>query len=108
MAWSANGQNMTMTVNDFGVEQPIEIDVGVDLGANDTLEFVFKKEVGGDDLIVKTFTGITDNTVNLVFTEAESALLPIGAYVYRLDWYQNGAFMDCIVEVGSFKVVRKA
>ncbi len=109
MAWSANGQNLTMTVKDFGVEVPYSVDVGVDLGANDTLKFTFKKAVGdeAEDLIVKEFTGITDNQVMLVFTEAESELLPIGTYVYRLDWYQSGSFMNCIVEVGTLKVVRK-
>ena len=108
MAWGVNGANMTMTVNDYGVELPITVDVGLDLGEQDTLKFTFKKEVGGEDLMVKEFTGITDNTIRLVITEAESEQLPVGQYVYRLDWYQTGSFMNCIVEDASFKVVRKA
>lgn len=108
MAWGVSGHNLTMTVEDYGVGLEFTLDVGATLGVNDTVKFVFKEADSEEDLIVKEITGITNNKVELVFTEEESAKLPIGSYVYRLDWYQSGSFMDCLIEVASLKVVKKA
>ena len=55
-----------------------------------------------------SITNITDNTVSLEFSEADSSLLPVGKYVYRLDIYQDNAFMCNVIPIASIKVVDKA
>lgn len=94
-----------MAEGDWGVELPVTVS-GATFAANDSLKIVIKN--GETTLVEKEYTNITQNTVKLELTEAESALLPIGVYVYRLDWYQDGAFMCNIIPVSTFKVVDKA
>ena len=94
-----------MAKGDWGVELPVTVS-GATFAANDSLKIVIKN--GETTLVEKEYTNITQNTVKLELTEAESALLPIGVYVYRLDWYQDGAFMCNIIPVSTFKVVDKA
>lgn len=106
MAWIVNGTDLRMSEKDFGVALPVTLS-GTTLGASDTLRFTFKDAVNGETILTKEYTP-TNNTVQLEFTEAESDLFAPGAYVYSLDWYQNGAFMYNIVEVGAFKVGDKA
>lgn len=107
MAWSVNGNNLSKAEEDYGVELPLELS-GMTLGAQDCIKIVFKDKKNGDVILEKDFSNIVDNTVNLVFTEEESALFPVGSYVYRLDWYQNGNFMCNIIECATLKVVDKA
>lgn len=106
MAWIVNGTDLRMSEKDFGVGLPVTVS-GTTLGASDTLRFTFKDAVNGETILTKEYTP-TNNTVQLELTEAESDLFSPAAYVYSLDWYQNGAFMYNIVEVGAFKVGDKA
>ena len=108
MSWGVCGNNLTMTEEDFGVELPVTVDVGVTLSELDEIELVVKDKLHGEDLITKTFSNIVNNTVSLVISRAESALLPIGDYVYRLDWLQAGHFMCNVIDAAKFKVVKKA
>lgn len=103
--WVVSGTSLSMAEGDWGVELPVTVS-GVTFSANDSLKIVIKN--GETTLVEKEYTNITQNTVKLELTETESALLPIGVYVYRLDWYQDGAFMCNIIPVSSFKVVDKA
>lgn len=103
--WNVSGNSLSMCEGDWGVELPVTIS-GVTFTASDSVRIVIKK--GETVLITKDFTNITQNTVRLELTEAESALLPVGAYAYSLDWYQNGAFMCNIIPTAVFKVVDKA
>ena len=103
--WVVSGTSLSMAEGDWGVELPVTVS-GATFAANDSLKIVIKN--GETTLVEKEYTNITQNTVKLELTEAESALLPIGVYVYRLDWYQNGAFMCNIIPVSTFKVVDKA
>ena len=96
-----------MCEDDFGIQLPITVN-GVTLTNADSLRLTFKNIVNGNTILVKEFDSITDNTVNLELTEAESALFPVGSYVYSLDWYQNGLFLCNIIPSASFKVVDKA
>lgn len=105
--WDASGLQIQMAEGDFGVALPVIIS-GAELGANDSLKFLFKTAKNGALILEKDFDGITDNTVQVEFTEAESALFPIGKYVYSLDWYQDGNFLCNIIPVASFTVVDKA
>ena len=107
MAWNVTGQNLSIVEGDFGIALPVEIG-GVTLGAQDSIKLTFKAAVNGEAILAKEFDGIIDNTVSLELTEEETALLPVGAYVYSLDWYQSGNFMCNIIPSASFKVVDKA
>lgn len=105
--WMVNKHSLQMTEGDWGVELPISIN-GVTLTDQDEVLFTVKTVNNGTKLLEKTFSNITDNTVRLSFTEAESALLPRGVYVYSLDWYQNNVFFCNIIPSAEFKVVDKA
>ena len=105
--WRVLSNSISMTEGDFGVSLPINIS-GTTFAASDTIKLTILDGVNGTEIVAKEFTNIQQNTVALELTEAESALLPVGNYVYRLDWYQDGVFMCCIVEFGAFKVVEKA
>ena len=105
--WNVSGANLQITEGDYGVALPVEIK-GTTLGAQDSIKLTFKTAVNGDEILSKTFDGITDNTVSLELTDEESALFSVGVYVYCLDWYQNGNFMCNIIPSALFKVVDKA
>ena len=105
--WNVIGANLQMTEGDYGVALPVEIK-GTTLGEQDSIKLTFKNAVNGDEILSKTFDGITDNTVSLELTDEESALFSVGVYVYCLDWYQNGNFMCNIIPSALFKVVDKA
>ena len=104
--WNVNNQDLKMCEGDWGVALPITIS-GTTLTASDEVKFTLKNAAGAT-LVTKTFDNISQNTVQLMLTEEESALLPVGVYVYALDWYQSGAFMCNIIPHGLFKVVDKA
>lgn len=105
--WNVIGANLQMTEGDYGVALPVEIK-GTTLGEQDSIKLTFKNAVNGDEILSKTFDGITDNTVSLELTDEESALFSVGVYVYCLDWYQNGNFMCNIIPYAQFWVVDKA
>lgn len=105
--WNASGYNLEMAEGDYGVELPISV-AGVTLGEHDSLRLAVKDAMNGQTILTREFTGITDNTVRLELTAAESALLPVGGYVWLLDWYQNGSFLCNLIPVAAFKVVDKA
>lgn len=106
--WIATGKNIKMTEGDFGIQLPITVG-GVTLTSLDSFRITFKTAVNGVEILTKEFTNITNNTINLEFTEAESALFAAGSVcVYSLDWYQSGLFMCNIIPTGTLKVVDKA
>lgn len=107
MAWIANGSALSFVEGDFGIELPVTVS-GVTLGAQDCLRFTFKTALNGDTVLTKDFSTISQNTVRLVLTEAESELFPVGQYVYSLDWYQSGTFMCNILSSCPLRVVDKA
>ena len=103
--WYANGITLNMTEGDWGVKLPVTV-TGVTFTANDSLRIKIQRDE--TTIIEKEYTNITQNTFDLEFTEAESALLPVGSYLYSLDWYQDGAFMCNIIPSGMFLVGDKA
>ena len=105
--WQANGQALTMTEGDFGVDLPVVIS-GVTFGAEDSVKISIKARENTQSIVEKVFTNIQNNTVTLVLTEAESELFPVGVYVYAMDWYKSGVFMCNIIEKAPFRVVDKA
>lgn len=105
--WGGTYSDLRMTEGDFGLALPFTI-TGFTLGANDSLKFTFKQRKNGAVLLEKTYDSITENTVNLEFTEEESALFKPGSFAYSLDWYQDGSFLCNIIESGILKVGDKA
>lgn len=105
--WVVNRYDLQMAEGDYGIQLPVTIN-GTTLTEHDSLKFVFKTRKNGNTILEKDFSSISENTVNLEFTEEESALFPVGLYVYSLDWYQDGSFMCNIVLCSVFKVVDKA
>lgn len=103
--WNVNGITLNMTEGDWGVKLPVTV-TGVTFTANDSVRIKIQR--GETTIIEKEYTNITQNTFDLEFTEAESALLPVGSYLYSLDWYQDGAFMCNIIPSGLFLVGDKA
>ena len=103
--FTSNGNNIQMTEGDFGVELPIVIG-GLTFTASDSLRITIKS--GGNTLITKEYTNISQGTIRFVLTEEETSLLPVGVYVYSLDWYQEGVFMNNIIPSSLFKVGDKA
>lgn len=96
-----------MAEDDFGVALPVTIS-GTTLTEHDSIRITIKDSKNGNTILTKEFSDIQHNTVNLVITQAESELLPVGAYVYSLDWYQIGEFMCNIILDSLFRVVDKA
>ena len=105
--WVVNKQTLQMVEGDWGIELPISVD-GVTFTASDEVLITIKTEKNGETVLTKNYENISDNTVNLSLTEAESKLLKVGSYVYSLDWYQDGAFYCNIIPSAAFKVVDKA
>lgn len=105
--WIVNEHELKMTENDFGIALPVIV-TGAVLGNQDNLKFTFKNKVNGELILEKDYNGITDNTVDLMFTEEESAKFTVGIFVYSLDWYQNGVFKCNLIESALLRVGDKA
>ena len=104
MAWTVSVNNLTMAEGDYGVLLPIEI-TGIEFTAGDNVKLTIKKEKNGDTILEKVFGSITENTIQLEITQEETALLSVGSYVYRLDVYQDGNYLNNIIPAATFKVV---
>ena len=104
--WAVKDNDIKMAEGDWGIELPITIG-GITFTENDVLKFVFKDKMNGETILEKEFAPV-EGTINLVLTEAETALFQIGTYVYSLDWYQSGAFLCNIIPSAVFRVVDKA
>lgn len=106
--------NIAMAEGDYGVYLPIEFIFDDDdtetIASTDTFIITIAKVVRNgvleakEELLSKSFSGVTDNVLRIFFTEDESKLLPIGQYVYSLDWYREGAFMNNLIERQVFSV----
>ena len=100
------GNTLVMAEGDFGLELPFTIE-DESVSSVDSIKFTFKDRVNGTTILEKDFP-FNGNASALIFTEAESALFPVGQYVFRADWYNNGLFMCNVIPVGTFKVIEKA
>lgn len=96
-----------MAVGDYGIGLPIKIS-GVEFGTSDSVKLRISSARNLAEKLSVVFDEITDNTVELKLTEEQSALLPVGDYVYALDWYRDEVFMCNIIPQGAFRVVKKA
>lgn len=100
--WLVNGNNLQMSEDDFGVALSATFE-GATLTVNDVLVFTFKDKPNGDVILEKEYTA-TNNTFEIVLTEAESKLFPPSKYVFSVAWCQSGSFRCYLVENGTFKV----
>ena len=126
--WKATDTTIQMAEGDYGIALPVTVS-GAALGSSETIKFTFKRAMNGETVLTKEYSApsqigeIVDwgngggysrsapaapNTVNLEFSEAESALFPVGVYFYSMDWYQDGNFLCNIIPAGILKVVDKA
>lgn len=104
-----------MCEGDYGRSLPLAI-VGEAPGEDEAVMLTIKHTANSTAVIEKSFSdfstrypnGVQTICVDLILTAAESAELPVGNYVYSLDWYKSGAFLCNIVPLASFKVVDKA
>lgn len=101
-----NGTKIIMTEGDFGVTLPIIINGG-DVGDKDTLRITIKQESDGESILSKEFTNIKNNTFEFVLSKEESDKLPIGKYLYSLDWYRGNEFFCNLIKKGLFEVEDK-
>jgi len=102
-----NSTDLTMCEGDYGIEFPFTFE-GFPISTLDTLKLTVKKEKNGDPYIEKEFTVDGSFTIQLSFTEEESAMLTPGTYIYILDWYSSGVFMCNMVNNSKLKVEDKA
>lgn len=105
--WAVQGTNLQMVEGDYGIILPVAVS-GTVLEAGDSLKFVFLQARNSEAVLEKELSTIVDNTVELEFSEQESALFSVRTYIYRLDWYRDGAFMCNLIPEALFKVVEKA
>lgn len=103
----SNGYNIQMTEGDFGIELPITM-TGPTFAAEDSVKLTIKDAINGNTLLEKDFSNIQNNTINFELTREESEQLPVGSYVYSLDWFQTGHFLCNIIPASAYKVVEKA
>ena len=99
--WEAEKSTIRMSEGDYGVALPYTVN-GITFSASDSLKLIIKK--GGVTVLEKEYTNIANNTIEIVLTSAESALLTVGSYRYNLDWYRDGVFMCNLVSQGLFRV----
>ena len=98
--WSVDENEITMCEGDYGIDLPISIE-GAELLDGDSLMRTIKDVINGTEYLQKSFTD------SLSLTAAESAQLPVGKYVYALDWYRNSTFLCNIIPKSKFTVVDK-
>ena len=104
--WGADGINLSMCEGDYGISLPFSFS-GVTFANNDAVKLTVKAASGSTATVLdKTVSNLT-NGFALELTEAESALMPVGNYVYSLDWYRDGVFLCNLVARGLWKVVDK-
>lgn len=103
--WKADGNNIQMTVGDYGIKLPISVS-SITVGQYDEMRFKIANQNAA--VLELTFSNISDNTIDLELTAEQSAKLRVGSYIYSLDWYQNGSFMCNLIDRALFKVVAKA
>lgn len=104
--WTYIGNNIRMTEGDFGIGLPIIIKGGI-FTDEDVIRITIKKAANDAVILEKDFTPIY-NTIELKFTEAESALFPVGNYVYSMDWYRGDVLLCNVTPLAYFKVFDKA
>lgn len=103
-----NSADISMTEGDFGIDLPFTMEGLPVSPLTDVIRITVKTEKNGEALLTKEFTVDDENTIELSWTEEESALLIPGSYIYNLDWYSEGVFMCNVINNAKLKVEDKA
>ena len=98
--WTVDENEITMCEGDWGIDLPITLN-GVELADNEYLMITIKDVMNGTQKLQKSFT----DALNL--NQTDTASLPVGKYVYALDWYRNDTFLCNIIPKSKFTVVDK-
>lgn len=98
--WAVDENDISMCEGDYGVELPISID-GAELADTDAFRITIKDAMNGTEIVSVDFVDA------LSLNSIETALLPVGKYVYSLDWYRDGEFLCNIIPKAKFTVVDK-
>ena len=101
------GNDVSFIEGEYGIALPITLR-GVEVGSSDYVKISIKTGKNGDTILEKEYTDITNNVVGFILTKEESARLPVGSYVYNLDWYQDNVFQGTVINGARLKVVDKA
>ena len=102
-------KRIEMIEGDFGITLPIEINIeGTELTSTDKFVLKIFKEINEDAIIEKIFENVTNNTIELKFTEDENSKLKVGRYYYDIDWFQEDVFLSNILARKRFIVNEKA
>lgn len=104
--WEVDGENIRMVEGDFGFYLPFTFD-DINITAEDIVTLVIKKDKDSEPLLIKSFTDIVDNTVNLILTKEDSEKLVVDNYLYTLDWCNSDAFLGTLINGALFKVIEK-
>ena len=99
--------DIEMVEGDYGIALPIKIE-NKTLGLDDKFRIKIFKEVNKESIIVKEYSNTENNIIEFMLTKEESELLPVGKYVYDLDWFQEGAFLGNLLRKKKFEVKDKA
>ena len=91
--------NIEMNKGDFGVILTVNFD---DI-ADTNIKFIISN-LNKNAIIEKTFDNITDNKIDLVLTEEETAKLDVGRYAWSLYQYVENELKNTLVVGKTFKV----
>ena len=97
---------IVMTEGDYGLNLPITIKGG-EMYKTDKVTFIIKENSNENVIFTKNFTDIENNTFNFVLSKEDSNKLPVGVYVYSLDWTRGEDFLCNLIEKGLFVVEDK-
>ena len=94
-----SGLDIEMNKGDFGVILTVNFD---DI-ADTNIKFIIS-DLNKNAIIEKTFDNITDNKIDLVLTEEETAKLDVGKYTWSLYQYVENELKNTLVVGKTFKV----
>ena len=98
---------MEMVEGDYGIVLPIKIE-NDKLSLDDKFRINIFKNANEAPIITKEYSNTENNTIEFMLTKKESELLPVGKYVYDLDWFQDDQFLGNLLAKKKFEVKDKA
>lgn len=99
MALFAKGNKITMDVNDYGIQLPIDV-TGATFALTDKMRFEIKKSKDSDVLFSKDYLNELDNSSKFRFffelTQEESIQFSPGNYIYFVKYVKDDIVRDTI------------
>ncbi|MBO5143035.1 MAG: hypothetical protein J6C46_08650 [Clostridia bacterium] len=97
---------LEMTEGDYGTALPMVISGGV-LDTDEKIKISIYDYKTHVIKVVKEYSNITNGTFDFSLTKEESALLPVGDYVYSVEWFQEDTFVGTLINAEDFTVKGK-